>query len=79
MITSKPILTQVQLERGLPLLKDPRDAKVLMLHYGLVGEAQHTLQEIGDILKISRERVRQLENRAMRKLRHPKNLKLIKE
>lgn len=79
-MTNTKIFTTDQLERGLQLLKDPRDAKVLRLHYGLAGETPRTLQKIGDMLKISRERVRQLENRALRKLRHPKNLKnLLKE
>jgi RNA polymerase primary sigma factor len=47
----------------------PRDAKVLRLYYGLGGEDPRTLQEIGRMLGITRERVRQLRDRALRQLR----------
>jgi RNA polymerase primary sigma factor len=46
-----------------------RDALVLRLHYGLEGEREHTLAEIGRMLGISRERVRQVHERALRELR----------
>ncbi len=48
---------------------DERDARVLRLYFGLQGERQHTLQEIGDLLGVTRERIRQLRNRAQRRLR----------
>jgi RNA polymerase primary sigma factor len=73
MTNVKTDLPSALLERGLQLLKDPRDAHVLKLRYGLAGETRHTLQQIGDELKITRERVRQIEKRIMRKLKHPKN------
>ncbi len=47
----------------------PRDAKVLRLYFGLDGGAEHTLEEIGDLFGITRERVRQLRDRALKKLR----------
>ena len=50
----------------------PREAEVLRLRYGLDGEHVHTLKEVGIKMNVTRERVRQLEMRALRKLRHPR-------
>jgi len=47
----------------------PRDARVVRLYYGLQGEEEHTLEEIGQLLGVTRERVRQLRDRALRELR----------
>jgi RNA polymerase primary sigma factor len=47
----------------------PRDAKVLKLYFGLEGGREHTLEEIGDILGVTRERIRQLRDRALKRLR----------
>jgi len=47
----------------------PRDARVVRLYYGLQGEQEHTLEEIGQLLGVTRERVRQLRDRALRDLR----------
>jgi RNA polymerase primary sigma factor len=47
----------------------PREKKILELRFGLKGNKPHTLNEIGDILNITRERVRQLEARSLKKLR----------
>src|SRR6478735_3618061 len=47
----------------------PRDAKVLRLYFGLDGGREHTLEEIGGMLGVTRERVRQLRDRALRRLR----------
>ena len=47
----------------------PREQLILRLRYGLGGEEEHTLEQIGQILGLSRERVRQLEARALKKLR----------
>jgi RNA polymerase primary sigma factor len=48
---------------------EPRDAKVLSLYFGLEGEREHTLEEIGNLLGVTRERIRQLRDRALRRLR----------
>ena len=48
---------------------DARDAKVLRLYFGLEGEREHTLEEIGNMLGVTRERIRQLRDRALRRLR----------
>src|SRR6188474_2480020 len=47
----------------------PRDARVLQLYFGLDGGREHTLEEIGVLFGITRERVRQLRDRALRRLR----------
>jgi RNA polymerase primary sigma factor len=47
----------------------PRDAKVLRLYFGLDGGREHTLEEIGRVFGITRERVRQLRDRALKRLR----------
>ena len=48
---------------------DPRMRRVLTLRFGLDGESPHTLEEVGAVLGVTRERVRQLETRALRELR----------
>lgn len=48
-----------------------REAKILTLRFGLGGERQHTLKELGEIFGITRERIRQIQKGALRKLRHP--------
>ena len=50
---------------------DPREAFILRLYYGLDGEKPLYLEEIGQQLQLTRERVRQLKERALNKLRHP--------
>ena len=51
---------------------EARDAKVLRLYFGLDGECEHTLEEIGNMLGVTRERIRQLRDRALRRLREGK-------
>lgn len=46
----------------------PRDARVVRLYYGLQGESEHTLEQIGQLLGVTRERVRQLRDRALQEL-----------
>ena len=55
----------------------PREAEVLKLRHGLVDKRVRTLEEVGQIFGVTRERIRQIEQKATRKLRHPryKNLK----
>ena len=59
-----------QMRRALDSLP-PRDAQVLRLRYGLDDGVDRTLEEVGVELDVMRERVRQLEARALRRLRHP--------
>lgn len=57
-----------QIERALDTLQ-PRDARVLRLYFGLEAGREHTLEEIGNMLGVTRERVRQLRDRALKRLR----------
>jgi hypothetical protein len=50
-----------------------REQRVINLRFGLGAEDEHTLQEIGDMFSLSKERVRSIESKALRKLRHPIN------
>ncbi len=55
----------------------PREACILKLRFGLGDEGEKTLEEVGKIFNVSRERIRQLENKALRKLRKNKDLKTL--
>jgi RNA polymerase primary sigma factor len=57
-----------ELDRALDTLP-PRDAKILRLYFGLENDREHTLDEIGKMLGVTRERVRQLRDRALKRLR----------
>jgi RNA polymerase primary sigma factor len=48
-----------------------REARILTLRFGLAGSRKHTLKELGEIFGITRERIRQIQKGALRKLRHP--------
>ncbi len=61
-------LIREELELALGSLP-PRDAKVIRLYFGLDGDREHTLEEIGTMLGITRERVRQLRDRGLKQLR----------
>ncbi len=63
------ILREV-IERELGTLTD-REARVIRLRYGLEDGRSHTLEEVGKEFEITRERIRQIESKALRKLRHP--------
>jgi len=52
------------------LLTD-REKKILDLRFGIADGSPRTLEEVGNIFKVTRERVRQIEAKALRKLRHP--------
>jgi RNA polymerase primary sigma factor len=56
-----------------------REREVIMLRFGLEDDQDHTLEEVGKRLKVTRERVRQIEERAIRKLRHPQSSRLLKD
>nr|MCR5072567.1 sigma-70 family RNA polymerase sigma factor [Clostridiales bacterium] len=57
----------------------PREAKVLCLRYGLDDGKARTLEEVGREFNVTRERIRQIEAKALRKLRHPSRSKRLKD
>lgn len=57
----------------------PREAKVLKLRYGLEDGKARTLEEVGREFNVTRERIRQIEAKALRKLRHPSRSKKLKD
>ncbi len=57
----------------------PREAKVLRLRFGLDDGKARTLEEVGKEFQVTRERIRQIEAKALRKLRHPSRSKKLKE
>lgn len=58
---------------------NPREREVLRLRFGLDDGRSKTLEEIGQIFKVTRERIRQIEAKAMRKLRQPSRNSILRE
>ncbi len=56
----------------------PREEKVLRMRFGIGEESDHTLEEVGQDFNVTRERIRQIEAKALRKLRHPSRSKKLK-
>jgi RNA polymerase primary sigma factor len=71
-------LLKEQLEEVLNTLT-PREEKVLRLRFGLDDGRARTLEEVGQIFNVTRERIRQIEAKALRKLRHPSRSKKLKD
>jgi RNA polymerase primary sigma factor len=59
-----------QVERALATLS-PKEKEILRLRFGIGDEGEHTLEEVGRRFSVTRERIRQIETKALRKLRHP--------
>ena len=58
---------------------DEREANILKLRFGIDTDHPHTLAEVGEIIGVTRERVRQLEVKALRKMRHPMRQRILME
>jgi RNA polymerase primary sigma factor len=71
-------LLKEQLEEVMGTLT-PREAKVLKLRFGLEDGKARTLEEVGREFQVTRERIRQIEAKALRKLRHPSRSKRLKD
>jgi RNA polymerase primary sigma factor len=56
----------------------PREERVLKMRFGIGERANHTLEEVGQDFEVTRERIRQIEAKALRKLRHPSRSRLLK-
>jgi RNA polymerase primary sigma factor len=49
----------------------PREERVIKMRFGLEDGSEHTLEQVGETFAVTRERIRQIEAKALRKLRHP--------
>ena len=76
-LTARSLLRQ-EVMRALDSLT-VRERQVIALRFGLYDDQDHTLEEVGRELKVTRERVRQIEERAIRKLRHPQSSRFLRE
>ncbi|OGF48801.1 MAG: RNA polymerase sigma factor RpoD [Candidatus Firestonebacteria bacterium RIFOXYA2_FULL_40_8] len=76
-VAAAHMILQEQLEKVLITLKS-REAEVIRLRFGINKPYPYTLEEVGNIFNITRERVRQIEAKALRKLRHPIRAKFLK-
>jgi RNA polymerase primary sigma factor len=56
----------------------PREEKVIKMRFGVVDGSEHTLEEVGQNFAVTRERIRQIEAKALRKLRHPSRSRKLK-
>ena len=72
------VLRQKEIERVLSSLTE-REAKIIKLRFGIGVGYPRTLEEVGQIFDVTRERVRQIEAKAIRKLRHPSRSKYLRE
>ena len=71
-------LLREQLEKAMASLT-PREEKVLRLRFGFEDGKPHTLEEVGKKFNVTRERVRQIESKALRRLRHPSKSKALRD
>ena len=69
---------QVEIDKVLDTLK-PREAEIIKLYFGLEGDRPLTLEEIGEHFKLTRERVRQIKEKALRRLRHRSRLEPLRK
>ena len=76
-ITERRLLRE-SLEQMLAALT-PREDRVLRLRFGLNGDHAHTLKEIGERIGVTRERARQIEGKALRKVRHPRHRRVLRD
>lgn len=69
---------QEAIQSALDTLEE-REARVLRLRFGLEDGRPHTLEEVGELYGVTRERIRQIEAKAMRKMRHPSRARILRE
>ncbi len=57
----------------------PREERVLQMRFGIGERMNHTLEEVGQDFDVTRERIRQIEAKALRKLRHPSRARMLRD
>ena len=74
------VLTNNLAENTLKVLAtlSPREEQVLKMRFGIGEKVNHTLEEVGQDFSVTRERIRQIEAKALRKLRHPSRSRILK-
>jgi len=74
------VLTSNLAENTLKVLAtlSPREEQVLKMRFGIGERGNHTLEEVGQDFAVTRERIRQIEAKALRKLRHPSRSRILK-
>ena len=78
LLETRKSVTVTELKEILDTLTE-READVLRMRFGMYDGRTHTLEEVGQIFGVTRERIRQIENKAIRKLRHPSRAKKIRD
>ena len=76
--SASSILRRGEVEKALSTLTD-REAKIIKLRFGIGSGYPRTLEEVGRVFRVTRERVRQIEAKAIRKLRHPSRSKSLRD
>jgi len=71
-------LLKEQINQALGVLSD-REREVLQMRFGLLDGQDHTLEEVGRFFGVTRERIRQIESKALRKLRHPTRSRQLRD
>ena len=71
-------LLKEQVQNALSILTD-REREVLEMRFGLKDGQDHTLEEVGQHFRVTRERIRQIEAKALRKLRHPTRSRALRD
>ena len=74
-LISESLKTEI---RNILAILPEREAEVIRLYFGLEGELSMTLEEIGEKFNLTRERVRQIKEKAIRRLRHNSKSKILK-
>ncbi|MEG2928342.1 MAG: sigma-70 family RNA polymerase sigma factor [Oscillospiraceae bacterium] len=71
-------MMKLEIDKQLSTLNE-REQMIINMRFGTSGETPHTLEEVGDYFGLTRERIRQIEAKALRKLRHPSRSKYLKD